>query len=79
MTSSRLKKNAVISTVRRNLSVVFRFFGLTTRSLTGVYAEFNEVLEMTGVGSTTTKRSCQFAYCALAHDKVPDDRLGITR
>ena len=38
----------------RNLSFVFVFARLTTRSLTGVYAEFNEVFEMTELGITTT-------------------------
>ena len=40
----------------RNLSFVFAFTHLTTRSLTGVYAEFNEVFEMTDFGNAMTEK-----------------------
>ena len=46
----KMTMTIVISTARRNLSFAFVSTDLTTRSLTGVYAEFNEVFEMTGKG-----------------------------
>jgi hypothetical protein len=52
-----ISTSLVISTARRNLSFVFVSTELTTRSLAGVYAEFNEVFEMTDWGITTTKKN----------------------
>jgi hypothetical protein len=47
----------VISSEARNLSFVFAVSDVTTRYLTGVYAEFNEVFEITYyIGSSRCKR-----------------------
>ncbi len=53
----KMTMTIVISTSRRNLSFVFLFIDLTTRSLTGVYAEFDEVFEMTDSPIMMKKRS----------------------